>query len=372
MILIFVMSSSALWADDFEQMIKAKSVADAQALIAKGVNIRSKSSGGWTWLHLAANNGNVALAKYLVEKGLEVDARNSDDKTPIMEGTRYPEVMEYLISKGANVNAVDKSKKTMLHTLAYKETGDVDGAIAVLLKHGGRLDLPDMSDTYPMESACGTNKVDRVKMMLEHGKYNLEMQNKDGRTLLHSCVSHEFVPMIQFLISKGVRVDAKDKTGQTPLSFLIRVQGTGNKIAAINALVRGKSNPNVQDNDGNTALHEGVVTKDPQIVSALLTGGGDPDITNKKNISPLGQAVINQDYPIVKILLKVTKQLNALDKYGATMLHDAVINHRVEMIRLLLEAGADRNAKNKFGKTPLETARYDKVPEIIQLLEAPK
>ncbi len=369
-LVVSIFTTAALYADDFDQMRNVNTVAAAEALMKKGVNVRAKSTGGWTWLHLAANNGNVELVKFLIEKGLEVDARDADQYTPIMHAVRFPKVMEFLISKGADVNAGDKHKKTMLHGLAYAPAGGADAAIELLLKKGARLDLPDDAGTLPVGSACSANNVERVKMMLALGKFDLETKDRNQRTLLHNCVSSEHVPMIQFLISKGARVDAKDADGQTPLASLIRVQGTGNKLAAIQALLVGRSNPNAQDNEGRTALHEGVMTKTPEIVKALVAGGGDPDIANKKGVTPLTQAVINEDYPVVKILIKTTKKLNALDKYGATMLHDAVINHRVEMIRVLLEAGADRSAKNKFGKTPLETARYDNVPEIIQLLEA--
>ncbi|MBI3394208.1 MAG: ankyrin repeat domain-containing protein [Spirochaetia bacterium] len=368
--LLLMLCAGSLWADDFDQMRSVQTVAAAEALLKKGVSLQSKSSGGWNWLHLAANNGNVELSKFLIEKGLDVNARTGEEQqTPLMLALNFPKEVEFLISKGADINALDRYKKTIMHSLAYQGLRNTDEVIEIFLKKGARLDIQDEGGSYAMEGACGTGKVERVKMMLTVGKFPMQAGDRFNKTLLHNCAAHENPAMIQLLISKGARVDARASNGQTPLAYIIRITGSGNKVAAIQALLQGKSDPNAQDNEGNTSLHEAVIGGSPEVVSALLAGKADPDIANRKGVTPLQQAVINANYPVVKPLLKATKKLNALDKYGVTMLHDAVVNHKVEMIKLLLAAGADRSTKNKFGKTALETARYDNVPEIVQLLE---
>ena len=64
-------------------------------------------------LHFAAQDGNLAKVKELVEKGYSVNQFDRDcSKTPLhyaVEGEHF-EVVEFLINCGGNVNAYDKDK----------------------------------------------------------------------------------------------------------------------------------------------------------------------------------------------------------------------------------------------------------------------
>jgi ankyrin repeat protein len=52
-------------------------------LIERGVPVESRTSYGWTALHLAAYNGNAATVKVLVEAGADVRADDGAGKTPL-------------------------------------------------------------------------------------------------------------------------------------------------------------------------------------------------------------------------------------------------------------------------------------------------
>ncbi len=72
-------------------------------LISKGANVNAKNSEGETPLMNAALNGNLALCELLIENGAEVNAVDNNGVTAVIEASinRHYDVRDYLISKGA-------------------------------------------------------------------------------------------------------------------------------------------------------------------------------------------------------------------------------------------------------------------------------
>ena len=68
-------------------------------------------------LHIAAKNGHKALVEYLISKGAEIDALDGDMKTPLQLATKkgHIEVVQTLLSKGA-----DQEKENMKFMSARK------------------------------------------------------------------------------------------------------------------------------------------------------------------------------------------------------------------------------------------------------------
>jgi ankyrin repeat protein len=63
-------------------------------------------------------NANVEILEYLVSQGAEVNAKNNDNgSTPLHEAAFHNanvEILKYLVSQGADVNAKDNNGKTPL------------------------------------------------------------------------------------------------------------------------------------------------------------------------------------------------------------------------------------------------------------------
>ena len=61
----------------------AKQTEIARLLIARGANVNARAASGHIPLHEASANGNVELVKLLIEKGADVNAKTDDGKTPL-------------------------------------------------------------------------------------------------------------------------------------------------------------------------------------------------------------------------------------------------------------------------------------------------
>ena len=102
-----------------------------ELLISNGANVNAKNDDGWTPLHDAATK---EVAELLIAKGADVEAKDKDDWTPLHKATfgGHKEMVELLIAEGADVNAKGEDGWTPLNITHDSETIDL------LRKHGGK------------------------------------------------------------------------------------------------------------------------------------------------------------------------------------------------------------------------------------------
>ncbi len=77
---------------------------------------RSKNRAGFTPLHWAAIRGHAGVAEYLVKKGADVNAADNLGLTPLHRAAYWGhlEMSRLLLKHGANARATDKEGKTPL------------------------------------------------------------------------------------------------------------------------------------------------------------------------------------------------------------------------------------------------------------------
>lgn len=140
--------------DFLREIVKAGAKVDA----ALGPDARAKAFGainfhGATPFLLACRNADLEMMKLLVELGADPHKPNADGSTPLMaaaglgcyapgeEAGTEEECLaacEYLMSLGADVNAVDQKNQTAMHGAAYKSLPKVARLLAA---KGAKIDL---------------------------------------------------------------------------------------------------------------------------------------------------------------------------------------------------------------------------------------
>ena len=89
----------------------------ARKLIEQGADIEAKDPGtGASVLHYAVMRGNPDILNYLLSKGVDVNSRTKNGTTPLHTAVLYNryEVAEILLNKGAEVDAKSSSGATPL------------------------------------------------------------------------------------------------------------------------------------------------------------------------------------------------------------------------------------------------------------------
>ena len=75
-------------------------------MIEKGVNVDARADSDQTPLHIAAEENSADVARLLIQKGADLEAKTKDGKTPLQHAL-YLNVAQMLISKGADKSGID-------------------------------------------------------------------------------------------------------------------------------------------------------------------------------------------------------------------------------------------------------------------------
>ena len=150
------------------------------------VNTKYEKDGS-TALHWAAYGGQYDVVKYLVEHGADVNAKDNNDMTPLMDAAQegHLEVVKYLVEHGADVNAKHGEDWTALTSAARKGHLDV---VKYLAEHGAEVTDRDW------EQAVGSGNLDLVRYFVEEQGANVNHRS-------HHNVPEFGVPVVTRAIS---------------------------------------------------------------------------------------------------------------------------------------------------------------------------
>lgn len=233
----------------------SKKVSDAVGfLLDLGVDVNGKNERGDSALHLAASEGNTALARTLLDKGADVnsvcdcDGYHSARNWTALQMAAFKghsEVVDALLAKGADIHQKNSEGATPLH-LAM--TGDSLPVVQALLAKGADVNARDSDGETPLMNSFFDN-ADTVRALLDKGADVNAKDNRAWTALIHDAYSGRET-RVRALLERHADVNAKSVEGYTAL-ILAAVQG--NK-RIVRALLERKARVNEKDIKGKTAL----------------------------------------------------------------------------------------------------------------------
>jgi len=221
----------------------------------------------------------------------------------------------------------------------YKENGELDNMSAL----ARTIDPERLSIANPrlLERLTKlTSHVDEVESQI-HVKDHL------GRTPLHAAAEKGPPALVEFLISKGAKVDEKDDIGRTPLYLAAK---SGHE-EIVEMLICNGADVNIQaTRSARYPLFWPIVNGNKEIVRVLLDAGANVNVQDRSRRTPIDWAARQNRKQIVRLLV------NAKDPNGWTPLHWAAYHERKAMVQLLISHGARIDVKDNQGQTPLDIA----------------
>ena len=336
-------------------------------LFSKGAEVSPRDKEGQTPMHYAAAGGHVSAMEWLFGKGAEILPRDKGDGTPMHNAADggHVSAMEWLFSKGSEVSPCDKHGRTPMYGAAAE--GHMP-AMEWLLAKGVDVDIDVAAKSWsPISRACFSGHVEAAKWLLAHGAditrgrppfhaaargghINLmiwlkddphnRIQSVNGWTAMHSAALGNQVPAMEWLLTQGESVNAKDGNGGTPIYAAAMV----GSLDAMKWLAERGADVMVCNKAGRTLMHAAAASGDLPTMEWLLSKGAYIDALTQYNETPLYTAVTGEMH----------LQTKDLKKKG-----------NLDAMKWLLDHGANINK----GRHPYFAAIRDRHSEIIRWLE---
>ncbi|MSO19693.1 MAG: ankyrin repeat domain-containing protein [Acidobacteria bacterium] len=149
---------------------------------------------------------------------------------------------------------------------------------------------------------------------------------------------------------------------------LIEAVKHGDK-AAVDSLLTEKTDVNLPQPDGSTALAWAAHRDDTATAEQLIRAGADVNKTNDYGVTPLALACTNRNAAMIQKLLSAGANPSAKLWNGETVLMTCVRTGSLDGVKLLLARGADVNAKENIeDQTALMWAAATRSSEITRAL----
>lgn len=329
-------------------------------LLARGADVNARDNDGRTALMDASANGHIEIVKLLLAKGADVNAKTKWGQSAfILAGFfSHTEIMELLLVNGAHVTPSEYGIAMVMPALE----GRID-VVQYLLDKGADLNARDRFGQSALGSAASKGQMNIIRLLLDKGAD----VNANGGDALQSaaCAQNSHIEIVNLLLARGADVNAKRDDGMTAAYCV----AAGNRTDILQLLLDKGADPNVRGNgyagvngSGWTPLMMAARWgNNGDVARLLLKKGADPKIDSNGETAMM-LAAGEGHHEIVKALIAAGLNVNdATKSAGVTPLIGAAAGGRLETVRVLLAAGADVNAKMLDGSTALMGAVSDLV-----------
>jgi uncharacterized protein len=243
----------------------------ARLLLDAGANVNEVDKNDITPLFMAISNNHIPMARFLIDRGANINAKDWYGRTPLFAAveirnvdlhyvtfahmvseddrkvtlefirmlldkgvdpnirvTEVPPLRSWMYLLGGSLAWVDFTGQTPF--LLASLSGDVS-TMRLLLEHGADPKIATFGGTTPLMAAAGVNWVynqtytegepallEAVKLCVELGM-DVNATNSMGLTPLMGAANRGSDSIIQYLVSKDAKLDAKDNVGRTAFNW---------------------------------------------------------------------------------------------------------------------------------------------------------
>ena len=195
-----------------------------------------------------------------------------------------------------------------------------------------------------------------------------DISSYDG---LHEAAHQNDVDSILTLVKAGAEIDARDRSGRTPL--IVAAFASNEKV--VNALANAGADLNALEHSAYDIVTIAAVADDVDMLDLVLDlGANSGNVTSPYAGTALIAAAHLGHHEVVDRLIAGNAPLDHINNLGWTALIEAIVlgdggADHIETVRLLVAAGADRAIGDSQGVMPLEHAKSRGYNEMVQLLD---
>lgn len=209
-------------------------------LIDNKANINYTDENGFNPLNIAIESGDMELTKFLITNGANVNSLMQDGVSLIgyAIAQNNMDLLQILIENGANVNYTNGDSWADTPLMTSSRLG-LDNVVRILLTRNADINAVDMNGNTALHTAALNSQLSVVKLLLEKNP-NLDIQNKVGNTALHLAVISGNIDIVGELVLKGANTKIRNNDGKYPRDI-----ARANNSAAIFEVLREAENKNI-------------------------------------------------------------------------------------------------------------------------------
>jgi ankyrin repeat protein len=320
--------------------------------------------------------GHKILAEFLIRKGANVNAVNEKNGlSPLHCAVKADneEMVEVLLNNGADINLRDTGRlasgRTPLHFAAHECN---DRIADLLLSRGADVSCVDSWGRTPLHWAAIENCTTLAHLLLAKGA---EVNKRDNfrRHALSLASSHSSKEMVELLIESDAEIMQGDEDGYTPLHW-----ASTREIAEV--LIANNASLKAASDRGLLPIHKACIEGKMEVVEFFIANGESVETENHTGLRPLHVAALEGQTDVIRLLISQGALIDAKDHDYWTPLHYAAFKGKQESARVLIDNGANVNSRaidsytplNRivhFGRyTPLHLAAHFGFKEMVELL----
>lgn len=298
-------------------------------------------------LHYAAMHDDLRSMSWLLEKGANIHARNSQDATALHFAVSqgHFDITNHLLDHQIDVHAKTLTGHTAVF---YVPTGRSD-LLRLLLAAGASVDSTSSGAHSPLFLAVASGNMERTAMFLKHKADFQTTQTctlkakegsfKNSRTPLQLAAEQGHIEIFKLLVSKGADIHEKMESTHN----LLGLAASWGRCEIVQYLLNAGIKTETKDDYSWTALHFAARHGHDKVIKLLIDAGANIEARTKDKQSPLMLSTRNGCLEATRILLDYGAKIQARCSRGLTAFHNAATDpsdNQVEVMKLLLERGA--------------------------------
>ncbi|XP_037045285.1 transient receptor potential cation channel subfamily A member 1 isoform X3 [Bradysia coprophila] len=314
--------------------------------INSGAKISTQQHDLSTPVHLACAQGALDIVKLMfnmqpIEKKVCLACVDAQKMTPLHCASMFdhPDICEYLVAEGADINTLDKERRSPLLLAASRGGWKT---VHLLIRMGANIAIKDVNSRNVLhlvimnggrldEFASEVSKAQSKSLLLQL----LNEKDHTGCSPLHYASREGHIRSLENLIRLGACINLKNNNNESPLHFAARY-GRFNTVRQLLDSEKGTFIINESDGEGLTPLHISSQQGHARVVQLLLNRGALLH-RDHNGRNPLHLAAMSGYTQTIELLHSVHSHLlDQVDKDGNTPLHLATMENRPSAISLLL------------------------------------